>query len=176
MANTSGKYGLRPYGPQKPDAIEEFDVDPADTAIYIGDPVKPVADKGMAADTAGSAITAGVAVGFLDSDGLPCRYYPAGNATGYKVQVNIDPQQKYMVKSTSALAATDVNACGDITMGSGSTVTGLSGAYMTTVSAAAAGFKVLGLAPIVGNAWGANQDILVIINEHFYRGSAPNGV
>lgn len=176
MSNSTSYYGLRPIGPQNPNAVMEFPVDPSTTAIYINDPVKFVADQGVAQDTSGSANTAGVAIGFKDSDGLPQRYYPAGSASGYKAQINIDPQQRYMIKCSSALTAADIGGVNDLTIGTGNTTTGLSGAYITTVTTGAAGIRVLGLAemPTDNNNWGAYQDVVVAFCEHTFLGK--NGI
>mgnify|MGYP007111969952 FL=1 len=79
----TAKYGLEPIGPQKPDALVKFDVDPSATAIYRGDVVELVADKGIAQAAAQNQDNIGVVVGFYDADGLPALYYPAANAAGY---------------------------------------------------------------------------------------------
>lgn len=178
MARTA-KYGLAPYGPQKPDALFEFDVDPSATAIYIGDIVKIVADKGVAQVGAGNEDNCGVAVGFLDSDGIPQRYYSAGDATGWKCIVNIDPYQTYMVHyyhATTALTDVYVGSTADIVVGTGSTVTGLSGGYVTALSTGAANLYVLGLAPLQGNEWGTDCELLVKLQEHIFKNVAAAGV
>jgi hypothetical protein len=172
LANSTGKYGLRPFGPQKAGAILEFPVDPSTSAIYIGDAVIPVADEGVAQLTAGSAVAMGVAVGFKDSNGEPKAYYPAANATGYKCLVNIDYEQRYMIKCGTALTAADIGSNSDLEVGTGSTVTGLSGMFITTVESTAANMRILGLAAVGGNNWGANQDVVVVFNEHSIKGTA----
>jgi hypothetical protein len=167
MANSSGNYGMTAIGPQNPNAVFEFDVDPSATQIFLNDPVTLVADQGVAQAAAGGLIT-GVAVGFLDSDGLPRSYYYQGgssSATGWKCQVNIQRDQRYMTKCSAALTAADVGGNADIVVASGSTTTGLSGNYITTVSSISAQVRVLGLHESPGNDWGANQDVIVVINE-----------
>lgn len=165
MANTTGKYGVKPYGPAiLPPVV--FDVDPATTAIYQNDCVKLVADQGVAQDTAGSEASIGIAIGFFDATGAPKKYYPAGSATGWKCVVQLAvPGQLFQVKSTTALTAADVGTCADLVVGTGSTVTLQSGGYIDTVGTTTAQFKVLGLTETEGNAWGANQDVIVCFNE-----------
>lgn len=165
MANTSGKYGVKLYGPAIIPPII-FDVDPAATAIYMNDCVKLVADQGVAQDTAGSEASIGVAIGFFDSTGKAQKYYSAGSATGWKCVVQLAvPGQLFQVKSTTALTAADVGTCADLVVGTGSSVTYQSGGYIDTVGASTAQFKILGLAEFEGNAWGANQDVIVCFNE-----------
>ena len=175
----TAKYGLAPYGPQKAGAIMEFDVDPSVTAIYIGDIVELVEDQGVAQVAAENQDNLGVAVGFLDSDGIPQRYYSAGSATGWKCLVNVDPDQLYMVHyyhATTALTSAYVGSTADIVVGTGNTTTGLSGGYVTALSTGAANLYVLGLAPISGNAWGTDCELLVKLQECIGNNVAALGV
>ncbi len=180
----TAKYGLFPYGPQNPSAIVEFDVDPSTTEIYIGDIVKIVTDVGVAQMGAADGIAAGVAVGFLNADGIPVPYYgyPTTSSTadtGWKCLVNTDPHQRYMVHyyhESTALDATYVGTTADIVVGTGNTTTGLSGGYITALSTGAACLFILGLAPISGNAWGTDCEVLVQIQEHVLNNVAALGV
>lgn len=173
----TAKYGLFPYGPQNPDAIREFVIDPDNaSALYIGDIAIAVASQGVAQHTATAIINVGVVVGFKDGDGLPALYCPASATTkaagdGYKALVNTDPNQTYMLHwyhASTALAATDVLGCSDVVVGTGSTTTGLSGTYITAVGTGTATVQILGLAPISGNAWGSDCEVLVKLHETVY--------
>jgi hypothetical protein len=171
----TAKYGLEPIGPQKPDALVKFDVDPAATAIYRGDVVKLVADKGIAQAAAGDTANIGVVVGFYDADGLPALYYPAGTAEGYTAIVNIDPHQLYKIHyyhATTALDAAYVGSCADWVVGTGNTTTGQSGAYVTALAADAAGLYVLGLYEQQGNEWGTDCELVVKLHEHVHTPAA----
>ena len=173
----TAKYGLEPIGPQKPDALVKFDVDPSTTAIYRGDVVQLVADKGIAQAEATNVDNIGVVVGFYDADGLPALYYPAGNAAGYTAIVNIDPHQLYKIHyyhASTALTAADVGSCADWVVGTGNTTTGQSGAYVTALaaSAAAAGLYVLGLYEQQGNEWGTDCELVVKLHEHVHTPAA----
>lgn len=171
MANTSAKYGLKIFGPQI-DSPQEYPVDPAATAIYKGDSVKLVADQGVAKDTAGSEASIGVVVGFYDSTGKAVATYPGGSVTGYKAVVLDNPAQKFVIKCDTALTAADIGTCSDLVVGTANTVTNTSGDYLTAVGTGTAQFKIIGLAPFEGNAWGANQDVIVKYNEHMFLKTA----
>ncbi len=171
----TAKYGLEPIGPQKPDALVKFDVDPSSTAIYRGDVVELVADKGIAQAAAQNQDNIGVVVGFYDADGLPALYYPAGSAAGYTAIVNIDPHQLYKIHyyhATTALTAAYVGSCADWVVGTGNTTTGQSGAYVTALAADAAGLYVLGLYEQQGNEWGTDCELVVKLHEHVHTPAA----
>lgn len=171
----TAKYGLEPIGPQKPDALVKFDVDPSTTAIYRGDVVELVEDKGIAQAAAKNEDNIGVVVGFYDADGLPALYYPAGNAAGYTAIVNIDPHQLYKIHyyhASTALTAAYVGSCADWDVGTGNTTTGQSGAYVTALAAAAAGLYVLGLYEQQGNEWGTDCELVVKLHEHVHTPAA----
>lgn len=171
----TAKYGLEPIGPQKPDALVKFDVDPAATAIYRGDVVELVADKGIAQSAATNTDNIGVVVGFYDADGLPALYYPAGSAEGYTAIVNIDPHQLYKIHyyhASTALTAAYVGSCADWVVGTGNTTTGQSGAYVTALAADAAGLYVLGLYEQQGNEWGTDCELVVKLHEHVHTPAA----
>lgn len=171
----TAKYGLEPIGPQKPDALVKFDVDPSTTAIYRGDVVELVADKGIAQAAAQNQDNIGVVVGFYDADGLPALYYPAGNAAGYTAIVNIDPHQLYKIHyyhASTALTAAYVGSCADWVVGTGNTTTGQSGAYVDTLASTAAGLYVLGLYEQQGNEWGTDCELVVKLHEHVHTPAA----
>jgi hypothetical protein len=65
---------------------------------------------------------------------------------------------------------------GDIVIGTGDSVSGIAGDYITTLSTIAATFRVIGLVEDGNNAWGANQDVLVIISENQFLAAGPAGV
>jgi hypothetical protein len=171
----TAKYGLEPIGPQKPDALVKFDVDPSNTAIYRGDVVELVEDKGIAQAAKDNADNIGVVVGFYDADGLPALYYPAGSAAGYTAIVNIDPHQLYKIHyyhASTALTAAYVGSCADWVVGTGNTTTGQSGAYVTALAAGAAGLYVLGLYEQQGNEWGTDCELVVKLHEHVHTPAA----
>lgn len=179
----TAKYGLAPYGPQNPGAIMEFDIDPSTTEIYIGDIVEMVADLGVAQAAATNEDNLGVAVGFTH-DGIPVPYYgypstSSASDTGWKCLVNVDPHQLYKVHyyhASTALTAAYVGSTADIVVGTGNTTSGISGSYVTALSTGAAMLYVLGLAPIQGNAWGTDCELLVKLQENIFHNVAAVGV
>jgi hypothetical protein len=179
----TAKYGLFPIGPQNPDAIQEFIVDPDNTsALYIGDIAISVASEGVAQHTATATNNVGVVVGLIDANGLHANYAPAAAASkaGYKALVNTDPHQTYMMHwyhATTSLAATDVLSCADVVVGTGNTTTGLSGSYITAVGTGTATVMILGLTPIQGNAWGSDCEVTVKLHENvFHAATQHDGV
>ena len=170
----TAKYGLKVWGPQNPDAIREFVVDPdSASALYICDIAIAVTAEGVAQHVATNTVNVGVVVGLIDANGLPANYAPAAAASkaGYKALVNTDPNQTYVMHwyhASTALAATDVFNHADIVVGTGNTTTGLSGSYITAVGSGTATVQVLGLAPIQGNAYGSDCEVLVKLHEHLY--------
>ena len=68
----TAKYGLKVWGPQNPDAIREFVVDPdSESALYIGDNAIAVTAEGVAQHVATNTVIVGVVVGLIDGKGLP---------------------------------------------------------------------------------------------------------
>ena len=176
----TGKYGLKPSGPQKPDAIQRIVVDPDSTSpCYTGDIAIVVADKGVDQHTATSTNNAGVFVGFEDASGLPALYAPAAAASksGYYALVNIDPDQLYVMHwyhATTALSEADIFNCADVVVGSGNTTTGVSGSYITAIGTGTATVMILGLAPISGNAWGSDCEVLVKLHETVFQAATQH--
>jgi len=172
MANSSGKYGLKPIGKEvRPP--EMFNISPTTSIMGYGDVVEIVASNGVALAVAGNEDNAGVCIGVVDADGIPVSYYPGGTPSNdtYKALVITDPQQRYAVKCSGALSSVDVGGTADLVLGDASTYTGISASYITTVSTGDANLKILGLLETQGNAWGANQDVVVVIHEHSLSGS-----
>ena len=174
MANTTGYYGVIPYGPQKDDAVMEFPVDASSGALYYGDLVQLVADNGVSNAAATNEDNLGICVGFLNGSGLPVPYLPLSPILGEKALVNIDPYQLYQTKCLAALTAANVGDCADHTVATGDADSGRSGSYIADVtgSHATATFRILGLVPRAGNAWGAYQDIVVLLNDYLAAGPA----
>lgn len=167
MANSSGKYGLKPIGKEcRPPEL--FDIDPTTSIMGYGDVVEIVADKGVQLAVAGNVDNAGCCIGIFDSNDVPVNYYPGGTPSNdsYKALVITDPQQRYAVKCTTALTAAAVGGTADLVLGDASTSTGISTSYIVTVSTGAANLKILGLLKTKGNDWGVNQDVVVQLYEH----------
>jgi hypothetical protein len=177
MANTFAPFGLRHMGgipgtaPNAENA--EYQIAYNDTnKIYFGDPVKFLASGYVAAWTAGTGVSqlAGTFVGckYLSvsrKEVVWSPYWPGADATSgtvyaYVVPVSVGSPQKFLVQTadsnTTAVAVTQaalfINA--DVAMGTGSTTTGISGAYLdinTFAGTATLPFRIVGLYQGVGN-------------------------
>lgn len=177
MPNTFAPFGLRQTGSAPGNAPTagqtEYQIASNDTTkIYFGDPVKMLNTGYIAAWTASTGVSQlfGVFVGckyLSTSQGrvVWSPYWPGADATantvfGYLVPCSPGSFPRFVVQtsnsSTTAVAVT-IAAIGqnaDVAMGTGSTVTGISGAYLdinTFNTTATLPFRIIGLYPGVGN-------------------------
>lgn len=163
MANADAPMGLRPIrhknGAPYNGACSLYYVPSSDgTALYLGDAVivngtahtdgTPIAVKASASTASTAAYITGVVVGFKpDPDNLTYTYRPA--STARYMYVADDPDIVFECQEDSvsgALAITAVSTNIDLILGTGSTVTGLSGTEIdssTTGSGATHQIKLL---------------------------------
>lgn len=170
MANTNAPFGFQPLGVSEGSAptfaLSKARVAAANaTKIFRGDPVKALATGYIAQSANGTdvAITTGIfwSCKYLStSQGrtLWSTYWPGADATG-DVECEIisfkgGPSQRFRVQAGAvALTIADINGNVDFAIGTGSTVTGLSGAFLsptgaeTTVSLP---FRIVDLWPGLG--------------------------
>ena len=193
MANANTPFGLRPVrhrnGAPYNGAATRYYVPASDsTALYLGDPViiAGSADAdGVASVTkataAGGAYMLGPVVSVEPADGTnsggrDSTTYRAASTAAY-VYVADDPDLIFEVQEDAvggALAAADVGLNGDWIAGSGSTVTGLSGAQLDTSTKATTAtlqLRILGFVQRPDNEIGANAKVLVSINLHSLNNS-----
>jgi len=156
MANTNAPFGLRPLGTRGgPPNFELMPVRIAYNAgaIYTGDPVKRLSTGYVSAWTASTAVSqlAGIFVGceyLSTAQGkiVKNNYWPgsdvaSGNdVTGYIIPVNLASPTYFEIQTDGTGAAfADIGMNFDVAMGTGSTRTGRSGAYLdiSTVAATA---------------------------------------
>ncbi len=185
MANTSRVSGLRPVRTLsgKPFRVEEMALLAGDgTATFVGDLVKlegtgdtdgtPSVIQAAAGDT-----VIGVIVSFRPNpDNLSQLHRPA--STLRRALVCVSPDVIYEIEEDGvggAMAVTDIGKCGDVAVGSGSTVTGFSAMTLdsSNVIAADAGgqLRVLRLVPREDNAIGLSAKWEVMIAEHSLLGA-----
>lgn len=186
MANSNTPFGLRPIrhinGEPYSGAATRYYVPASDsTALYIGDPViiAGSADAdGVAtvtkATAAGGAYMLGPVVSVEPITRDSTTYREA--STARYVWVADNPDLVFLVQEDGvggALAAADVGLNADWIAGSGSTVTGLSGAMLDTSTKATTNtlqLRIQGFAQSVDNEVGsANAKVLVTINLHTRR-------
>ena len=182
MANADTVFGLRPagnlHGAPYSGSVRVFSTASGDaTAIFVGDPVKlsgtsstvngvvyTDVDQGATGD-----VFAGVVVGVLPvtADSL---IYRAASTTRL-LMVETDPNAVFEIQEVSGgtpLAAADIGLNANIVVGSGSTVTGLSGVELNNATEATTNtldVQIVGLVPREDNAVGEHAKWLVRINR-----------
>lgn len=151
MANADRPCGFRPYGPVRK-AIKFT----SGAAIYTGDAVKLSSDGFIDPAAAQEAIL-GVALEYA-------------SAAGEAVMVSVDPMQLYVVQASGSDfgAAGDVGNTAELLATAGDSTVKLSRHELDSATKAtqAQQLIVVGLEPRPDNAWGANADLIVRINEH----------
>lgn len=186
MANVDSVFGARvaqvqgaaPYSGK----VNSYTVLASDaTALFVGDFVKltgtsapneegiqyPVVTQAAAQNT-----LVGVVIGFkADPDNLTKIYRPA--STLRTVYVADDPYELFEIQASSdaAIIAADIGLNADITVGSGSIYTGISGMELdqTTLTSSTAQLRILRLMPGEDNELGLHAKLLCMINEHQYK-------
>lgn len=183
MANVSKKGATvigHLYGAPHNGAVRRFQHAAADSvALFVGDVVKLAGSASTLGDiptivqAAAGDVPLGIIVGFEPNyDNLTQLHNPA--STLRNVLVNCDPNVLFTMQEDSvggALAITDIGENVDIVVGSGSTVTGLSGMELdsSTHNTTSAQVRILGLDPTPGNALGVNAKFICMFNEHVYK-------
>ena len=186
MANSNRPYGFRPVGSLDGSSLNgrvtKFYVPATDeTAIFIGDLVKNGATSGqlnagdpyyaVATVAASGDNVLGVCVGVEPLPGsLAINYRKA--STGMYIFVETDPNTIYSIQTDSVGAAvTDINLNATVTVGAGSTTTGMSTSVISGVTLAADAALdtlVVGYDPAPDNEAGAYARVLVKLNLHQY--------
>lgn len=187
MANIDAPFGLRPVGYLNGSSYNgqarKYYVPASDgTALYIGTPVK----LGGSADPLGyyPSVTAasstntliGVVVGVDPVEGAGASQanstlYRAASTERY-VYVADDPNIVFEIQEVdtgTTLTVTEVGLNANWTGSGGSTTTGFSSIELDNATEAATAtldFQILGVAPLAGNALGANCVWRVKLNNH----------
>ena len=186
MANVSEKYGLRPVrkidGSPFINAQNRYRIaSNYGTAIFQGDLVVAVNDGTIARHTANTSNPViGVFNGVFYTDPTTQKptyknYYP-GSIVASDIVGNVidDPNVVYKIDSDGAFAVADIFKNFSVTNVTGNTQTGISKVQLDySVSGVASTFVVQAIDisqdPDNDEAGSANGDILVRINNHFYR-------
>ena len=154
MANTDRPHGFNAIGPLC--RARPYEVDASATVILAGDWMDAETDGYVATHTEGQ----------IDSIGASLSYSVASTAA--TIIVADDPNQLFEAQDDAAatLSASDLFRNCDITAGTGSTVTFISGHEIAADTAADADGQVilLGLLKRDDNAWGINADIVCQLN------------
>ena len=186
MANVSEKFGLRPVrkldGSPFINAQNRYRIaSNYGTAIFQGDLVIAVNDGTIARHTANNASPViGVFNGVFYTDPTTQKptfknYYP-GSIVASDIIANVidDPNVVYKIDSDGAFAVADIFKNFSVTNVTGNTQTGISKVQLDySVSGTTGTFVIQAIDisqdPDNDEAGAANGDILVRINNHFYR-------
>ena len=186
MANISEKFGLRPYrkldGTPLVGAQNRYRIkNNYGTAIFQGDMVLPTSTGHIERHVANTSYAVvGVFNGCFYTDPTTQKptfqnYYPgsvaAADITAFVVD---DPDAVFLVDSDGAFAVADLYKNYSVTTGTGSTLTGISQVQLDySVSGTAGSFVVQAIDisqdPANSQVGSVNNNILVRINNHFYR-------
>jgi hypothetical protein len=186
MANVLEKFGLRPYrkldGTPLVGAQNRYTIaSNYNTAIYQGDLVVPVTGGNIERATANtSTAVVGVFNGVFYTDPTTQKptwknYYPgsvvASDITAFVVD---DPDAVFLMNADATFARADLFQNYSITNATGNTKTGISEVQLdVSVSGTASTFVVQAIDisqdPANSDTGSANANILVRINNHFFR-------
>ena len=184
MANKDAAFGLRPMGKvgQNRDnqGLSEYDIAASASAIYFNDPVEILSTGTIGVAAATDALLGSLGgVFFTDaSTSKPtfANHLDASNtATDIKGFVSDDPYERFEIQADGATAAADVGLNADIVYAAGSSPDYVSKVELQTSDqkTATAQLRILGISkdPDNNTAGSANVNLVVMINEHFLKGT-----
>ena len=184
MENKDSAFGLRPIGKvgQNRDnqGLSEYDIAASASAIYQNDPVE-MAATGTITVAAATDTLLGSLTGVFFTDASTSKptfanHLEASNtATEIKGFVADDPYERFEIQSDDATAAADVGLNADIVYAAGSSPNYVSKVELdhSDLKTATAQLRVLAISKDIENneAGSANVNLVVMINEHFLKGT-----
>ena len=184
MANKDAAFGLRAIGKvgQNRDnqGLSEYDIAASATAIYQNDPVE-MAATGTITVAAATDTLLGSLNGVFYTDASTSKptwanHLNASNtATDIVGFVHDDPYERFEIQSDAALTAAEVGMNADIVYAAGSTPNYISKVELdhSDLKTATAQLRVIGISkdPKNNEAGAADVNAVVIINEHFLKGT-----
>ena len=184
MANKDSAFGLRPIGKvgQNRDnqGLSEYDIAASATAIFQNDPVE-MAATGTITVAAATDTLLGSLTGVFFTDASTSKPTFANHlkgsntATDIKGFVSDDPYERFEIQSDDATAAADVGLNADIVYASGSSPNFVSKVELdhSDLKTGTAQLRVLAISKDIENneAGSANVNLVVMINEHFLKGT-----
>ena len=184
MANKDAAFGLRPIGKvgQNRDnqGLSEYDIAASASAIYQNDPVE-MAATGTITVAAATDTLLGSLTGVFFTDASTSKptfanHLEASNtATDIKGFVADDPYERFEIQSDDATAAADVGLNADIVYAAGSSPNYVSKVELdhSDLKTGTAQLRVLAISKDIENneAGSANVNLVVMINEHFLKGT-----
>ena len=184
MANKDSAFGLRPIGKvgQNRDnqGLSEYDIAASATAIFQNDPVEMAATGTITVAAATDTLLGSLnGVFFTDaSTSKPtfANHLKGSNtATDIKGFVSDDPYERFEIQSDDATAAADVGLNADIVYASGASPNFISKVELdhSDLKTGTAQLRVLAISKDIENneAGSANVNLVVMINEHFLKGT-----
>ena len=184
MANKDCAFGLRPIGKvgQNRDnqGLSEYDIAASASAIFQNDPVE-MAATGTITVAAATDTLLGSLTGVFFTDASTSKptfanHLKASNtATDIKGFVSDDPYERFEIQSDDATAAADVGLNADIVYASGASPNFVSKVELdhSDLKTGTAQLRVLAISKDIENneAGSANVNLVVMINEHFLKGT-----
>ena len=185
MANQDAAFGLKAIGKvgQNRDnqGLSEYDIAASASAIYQWDPVE-MAATGTITVAAATDTLLGSLNGVFYTDASTSKptwanHLNASNtATDIVGFVSDDPYERFEVQADGATAAADVGLNADIVYAAGSSPDYVSKVELDTSDqkAGTAQLRIMGISkdPSNNTAGSANVNLVVMINEHFLKGTA----
>jgi hypothetical protein len=185
MANKDAAFGLKAIGKvgQNRDnqGLSEYSIAANATAIYQGDPVEMLATGTIGVAAAGDTLLLGPLTGVFYTDASTSKptwanHLNASNtATDIVGFVSDDPYERFEVQADGATAAADVGLNADIVYAAGSSPDYVSKVELQTSDqkSGTAQLRIMGISkdPSNDTAGSANVNLVVMINEHFLKGT-----
>ena len=184
MANKDAAFGLRAIGKvgQNRDnqGLSEYSIGASSTAIFQNDPVMMAATGKIVVGTAAAVLLGSLnGVFFTDATtGKPtyANHLNASNtATDIVGFVSDDPYERFEIQSDAALAVAEIGMNADIVYAAGSSPNYVSKVELdhSDLKTATAQLRVIGISkdPDNNEAGAADTNAVVIINEHFLKGT-----
>ena len=184
MANKDAAFGLRAIGKvgQNRDnqGLSEYGIAASSTAIYQGDPIMMAATGKIIVGTAAAVLLGSLnGVFFTDATTSKPTYANHLNASNTATDivgfVSDDPYERFEVQSDAALAVAEVGLNADIVYAAGASPNYVSKVELdhSDLKTATAQLRVIGISkdPANNEAGAADVNAVVIINEHFLKGT-----
>ena len=184
MANKDAAFGLKPIGKvgQNRDnqGLSEYSIAASASAIYFQDPVEMAATGTITVAAATDTLLGSLGgVFFTDASTSKPTYAnhldASNTATDIVGFVSDDPYERFEVQSDDATAVADVGLNADIVYAAGSSPDYVSKVELdhSDLKTGTAQLRVLAISkdPINNDAGSANVNLVVMINEHFLKGT-----
>ena len=184
MANKDSAFGLRAIGKvgQNRDnqGLSEYGIAASSDAIYQNDPIM-MAATGKIVVGAAASVLLGSLNGVFFTDATTSKPTYANHLNGSNTASDIvgfvsdDPYERFEIQSDAALAVAEIGLNADIVYAAGSTPNFVSKVELdhSDLKTATAQLRVIGISkdPENNEAGAADTNAVVIINEHFLKGT-----